>query len=88
MYYRRKKKAGTVTLRDHAYRFFANPVSSVRATKFAALIWLLSFASILTFGIEARYRVCRHQAGDGAAAGSDAGSAGGARVRAVCLWLR
>ena len=52
MYYRRKKKAGTVTLRDHAYRFFANPVSSVRATKFAALIWLLSFASILTFGIE------------------------------------
>jgi hypothetical protein len=52
MHYHKVKSAGHVTLRDKMYRFLGNPVSSKPATAFSAFILILSFFSIITFGVE------------------------------------
>lgn len=52
IYYAEKKRLGTLTNRDHLYRFLANPASSRYSALFAAFILMLSIGSIGTFGKE------------------------------------
>ena len=50
--YRERKNAGTLDWRLRGYRFLASPVSTPSSHLFAFFILLISFASVLTFGIE------------------------------------
>ena len=51
-YIQGRKAAGCVSSRDRLYRFLASPTSSGNALMFALLILAVSFASIITFGVE------------------------------------
>jgi len=50
--YRERKNAGTLDWRLRGYRFLASPVSTPSSHLFAFFILLISFASVLTSGIE------------------------------------
>ncbi|EOD19791.1 hypothetical protein EMIHUDRAFT_117824 [Emiliania huxleyi CCMP1516] len=51
-YIQERRAAGCVSSRDRLYRFLASPTSSGNALMFALLILAVSFASIITFGVE------------------------------------
>ena len=51
-YIQERRAAGCVSSRDRLYRFLASPTSSGNALMFALLVLAVSFASIITFGVE------------------------------------